>query len=561
VTATEERLFFLEPRFGRGEETPFDERFPCTDAGNAEMFAWLHRDLLRYDHRRGRWLEWGGHWWREDTTEQVVQRAVRTARYRFHQSDSIIDAKLRGAVAAWAIKSESRPRLDACLAIARSVWPLDDDGEGWDADPWLLGVENGVLDLRSGQLHDGRREDKVTRHAPVKFDPKAKCPTFNGFLNRVQPDAETRAYLQRRAGYALTGDVGEQDLAFFHGGGANGKTTFANALMDTLGRDYSRQAPPGLLLRHYGDRHPTEIADLDGARLLVSTEVEDGRVLAEELVKQVTGGDRLKARRIRQDFYEFECTFKIVLLANHKPTVKGTDLAIWRRIKLVPWEVTIPAGERDQRLRDKLRREVPGILNWALAGCLDWQKNGMREPPSVSAATESYREESDPLAQFIEDRCVVGEGYWTTSASAFRAYQAWATEQGMSEREGSRLTVTRFGRLMGERFQRARGHGGERGYRGVGLLSERQEPLQGDAFREESPSEGEQDGVPDPETGDAFDPLVTRFESEAPENPVNRHVFASRELNQKNSSNASRRQPEGEGPGTAEGPTWVEELP
>jgi putative DNA primase/helicase len=544
MMAAEERLFFLEPRFGRGEETPFDERFPCTDAGNAELFAHLHRDMLRYDHRRGRWLEWAGHWWREDTTEQVVQRAIRTARYRFHQADSILDAKVREAVAVWASRSESRARLDACLAIARSVWPLQDDGEAWDADPWLLGVENGVVDLRTTQLREGRREDKLTRHAPVRFDAKAKCPAFDSFLAKIQPDPEIRAYLQRRAGYSLTGDVGEQDLVFFHGSGANGKTTFANALLDTLGRDYARQAAPGLLLRHYGERHPTEVADLDGARLLLSTEVDEGRALAEELVKQLTGGDRLKARRMRQDFYEFECTFKIVLLANHKPTVKGTDLAIWRRIKLVPWDVTIPPQERDRKLREKLRREAPGVLNWALAGCLDWQRDGMREPAAVLAATEAYKAESDPLAQFIEDRCVVGDRYWVSSAAGYRSYQAWAGEQGMGEREGSRLTATRFGKLIGERFQRARGHGGERGYRGIGLLYESQEAFAGDAFAPDEPPAAMPDRAEHAESGDAFGPRVTRFESEAPQIPVNPQVRASRELNRKNASNASTRHPQ-----------------
>jgi putative DNA primase/helicase len=503
-------------------------RFRRTDLGNSEAIAHIYGAALRFDHKRGRWLEWAGDWWREDDAETVIQLAGAAARRRYRAAEQIGDADERKREATWAIQSESRGRIDAALALARSHPALADRGDGWDADPDLFGVPNGVLDLRTGQLRPGRREDRITKHAPVIYDPDATSPTFDAFLERVQPDAEMRAYLQRRAGYALTGDTSEQDLLFHHGGGANGKTTFANALMDAMGPDYARQAAPGLLLRSYGEKHPTELADLDGARLIVSTEVDDGRALAEELVKQLTGGDRLKARRMRQDFYGFEATFKLMLLANHRPAIKGTDWAIWRRIKLVPWNVTIPPTERDSRLREKLRAEAPGILAWAVRGCLDWRANGMQEPEGVTAATEAYRAESDPLSAFLGDCCVIGDRYTAAAGALFKAYQEWAGEQGIGERDPARLTSTAFGKAVGERFRRTRiGKRQTRSYLGLGLRDEHQPALE------------PENGAVEAEKADAFGPRQTRFESEPSKIPVNPIEDGLAGTNLENASNAS----------------------
>jgi putative DNA primase/helicase len=575
MTVTEEFLFFTEERLGRGPETPFWERFPCTDAGNAELFAALHRDRLRYDHKRGRWLEWAGHWWRRDTTEQVVQLAVRTARYRFHQAESILDLQLRQKVSSWAIRSESRARLDACLTLARSMWPLADDAD-WDTDAWLLGVENGVVDLRTGELRPGRPEDRITKHAPVPYEPDSTCPRFLAFLERVQPDLQHREYLQRRAGYALTGDVSEQDLLFHYGSGANGKTTFANALRDSLGRDYAKQAAPRLLVRARGERHPTELADLEGARLVVSCEVDEGTALAEELTKQLTGDDPVKGRFMRQDFFEFDMTAKLWLLANHKPAVRGSDWGIWRRIKLMPWNVVVPDAERDPHLRDKLRAEAPGILVWAVRGCLAWQQDGMRTPDSVVAATEAYRVESDLLGEFLEEHCVLGPTYFVTAGALFRQYQEWANSQGIGERDPARMTSTAFGKKMGQRFERGRAHNGARGYRGIGLVSERQEGFDADGFSasdgtsaEEpqsatqaatNPANASPDHAQDATEGDALGTRVTGFESGPSGMRIDGNVTPTREPNQQNAPNASARQPGANAVDPATRGVWEEEL-
>ena len=472
-----------------GTSCPVPPRFARTDAGNGEAFGHLFAADVRFDHKRRRWIAWRGQRWQEDDNESVYQLAKQAARWRYGQAESIVDLMERRAEASWAISSENRTRIEAGLTLARSESAIADDGEQWDTQPDLLGVLNGVVDLKTGELIPATREQRITRQAPVAFDRQATCPVFDAFLERVQPDPTIRAYLQRRAGYALTDDTSEQDLLFLHGGGSNGKTTWINCLMDVLGRDYALQAAPGLLLRKRNESHPTEVADLDGARLVVSSEVDDGRALAEGLLKQLTGGDRLKARRMRQDFYEFESKFKLVLLANHKPTVRGTDWAIWRRIKLIPFDETISPSEKDPHLRKKLQAERAGILNWMIAGCLGWRRNGMSEPESVSSATADYRTESNPLSGFLTDTCVLGQQFSVAANAAYIAYKSWAASQGMGIDET--ISSTAFGKLIGQRFVRQKRNTANF-YLGFGLLSEHQQvmPMEGLEPTPESEVEG-----------------------------------------------------------------------
>jgi len=207
-------------------------------------------------------------------------------------------------------------------------------------------------------------------------------------------------YLQRLAGYALTGDIREHVLAFFFGKGANGKSTFLRTLLTILG-DYASPAPRGLLFRSRGERHPTELASLFGRRFVTCSEIEDGQAFDEALTKDLTGGDPIECRRMREDFWSFEPTHKLFVAGNHKPSVRGDDEGIWRRMRLVPWLVTFAANEQDKRLVEKLLTESPGIVAWCVRGCLDWQSNGLAEPATVRKATDEYREESDALGEFF----------------------------------------------------------------------------------------------------------------------------------------------------------------
>ena len=303
----------------------------------------------------------------------------------------------------------------------------------------------------------GQPTDLITKLSTVKYDPDASAPVWCKFLDRTFACRERLIkYIQRLIGYALTGMVNEQILLILWGGGSNGKSTLLSAVLDMLGPDYSMQAVSDLLMSSRNDKHPTERADLFGKRFVSCVETEGNRSLAESLVKQLTGGEKVRARRMREDFWEFDPTHKIVLATNHKPRIKGTDHAIWRRVRLIPFPVKFwdpDKGEtgpvelrQDKFLSDKLRAELPGILRWAVEGSRDWQQNGLKAPAEVLAATDEYRDSQDVLTAFIEDRCVTGEQFTTQAGPLYQAYREWAEQNGeelMSNR--------RFGECLTER--------------------------------------------------------------------------------------------------------------
>ncbi len=434
---------------------------PRTDTGNAERLVGRHGHDLAHVHGVG-WLVWAGARWRRDETGEVERRAKESVRSIHEEAAQVADHERRKAFSKWAVASESVGRIRAMIALAKSEPGIPLKADQLDPDPWLLNVRNGTLDLRTGDLRPHDRGDLITKLAPVEHDPDAKAPVWEKFLGQILPNAAVRRFLQRYAGYSLTGDVSEQILLFLYGSGANGKSTLLNTLLEVMG-DYAQQAAPELLTIKRG-AHPTELADLQGARFVASVEVEEGKRMAESLVKQMTGGDRIKARYMRHDFFEFEPTHKIWLAANHQPVVRGTDHAIWRRIKLVPFEVTIPEPERDPKLPERLRAELPGVLAWAVRGCLEWQREGLGEPEEVRAATDAYREDMDPLREFFEEGCVFREDAWTASSDIRSAYQGWARETGERPLEWQIVA----GRLKERGCHEKRRHRG-RGWQGVQL--------------------------------------------------------------------------------------------
>lgn len=419
-----------------------------TDLGNGERLAERYGGKLRYSHPMGRWFVWDGKRWRPDDTGQVIRYAKATVRSIYEEAAASDDDARAKEIARWAGRSQAKDRILAMISLAQSEPGIPVKIEELDRNPWLLNVENGTIDLRTGDLKPHDPGDLITKLAPVAYDPKAVAPKWAAFLQRVLPVEGLRGFLQRLSGYALTGDVSEQKLPFLYGLGANGKSTYINTFMEALG-DYAQQAPPELLTVK-GHSHPTELADLMGARLVASVEVEDGKRLAESLVKQLTGGEKIKARYMRQDFFQFDPTHKVFLVANHRLEVRGTDLAIWRRIKMIPFEVTIPEDERDPHLPEKLKAELPGILAWAVKGCLEWQQMGLGEPVEVSAATDEYREEQDVLALFIEDVCDVHPAATESAQTLYKEYSEWCQEQGelpeTQRKFGSRLTEKGFTR-------------------------------------------------------------------------------------------------------------------
>jgi P4 family phage/plasmid primase-like protien len=439
--------------------------FAATEMGASELLVHLHGGDLRFSHPWGQWLDWDGRRYRRDLTGEARRRAKQAIRSVYAEAAKIGNDKQRKAIVEWARKLEKSATVAAMLKLAEVEPGIPILPEEMDRDSFLLNVMNGTVDLRTGQIHPHDRADNITKLAPVYFDPEATCPTFLAFLERVLPDPDVRAFLQRMTGYAMTGDTSEQCLCFMCGGGANGKSTFLGVIQHMLG-DYARQAAPELLVSRGGDRHPTELADLFGARLVTSIEVDEGKRLAETLTKQMTGGDPMKARFMRQDFFQWIPTHKLFLAANHRPEIRGTDHAIWRRIHLVPFTVTIPKPERDRRLPERLLAELSGILNWVIAGCLDWQRNGLGVPQAVEDATEAYRQEQDILADFLNERCVIDPQAWAKASDLYKSYAVWCEEGGDKP-----VSTTAFGRRLTERgFRAARGGRPQtRGWKGLRL--------------------------------------------------------------------------------------------
>jgi len=435
---------------------PAPERdFHNTDLGNAQRLAHRHGDALR--HVPGiSWLAWDGRRWVKDTTGGVERKAKETVLAMYNEVAGIEDVEVRRAFIAHVRKSESERGIRAMVSLARSEQQLVARVEDLDNDPYLFNVENGTLDLRTGDLRPHAPEDQITKLAPVAYDPNARCEEFLTFLEDIFDGNQALIeFMQRAIGYALTGLVVEQCFFFLHGTGANGKSTLLLLLQHIMG-DYAKQAAPSLLLAKRWEDHPTGVADLMGARLVVTTEIDQGKALAEGLVKQLTGGDRIKARFMRKDFFEFDPTHKIFLAANHKPNVKGGDHAIWRRIKLIPFTITIPEEFRDPLLLTKLKEEAPGVLAWAMRGCLKWQKEGLGAPDEVVQATDGYRQEMDITGRFVEETCEVGPNFKAPIADLYDAYERWCN------RSGEFVVSKRiFGERLSERgYQPKRGTGG-----------------------------------------------------------------------------------------------------
>lgn len=432
---------------------PDDPHIRFTDAGNGKRFARRYGEGIRYCTTWKSFLVWDGKRWARDQEEQVARWARETIfgiyeegqHYATRATDTALgeEERKRYALKAegllkHAVKSESGPRIKEMMQLVKMDVTILPDR--LDADPWVLNCQNGAVDLRTGILHPHRRDEYLTKITSVVYDPQARCPVWEAFLDRIMDGRQDLiAYLQRAVGYSLTGDTREQCLFLGYGEGQNGKSTFINNLREICG-DYGQQAAFTTFLHKDRDVVRNDLAALRGARLVAAIEAEEGRRFAETIIKQVTGQDKIRARFLFQEEFEFLPQFKLWFGVNHKPVITGTDLGIWRRIQMIPFTVTIPQEERDDLLNEKLQTEWPGILAWAIRGCLAWQKDGLQIPESVRSATNEYRTEMDSFSQWLSECCEQQPQVSARSSDLYASYQNFTNDK--------ITTQTAFGRRL-----------------------------------------------------------------------------------------------------------------
>ena len=401
------------------------DRAPAfSDEALALRFADQHVGDLRYVAAWGRSLIWDGRRWRFDDTWHAFDLARHICR------EAAAECNMRNVSKALA----SGKTVAAVERLAKADRRLAATTDQWDADPWLLNTPGGVIDLRTGEQRAHDPDDYCTHMTAVA--PGGACPGWQDFLSRVTGgDGELQSFLRRVAGYALTGSTAEHALFFLFGTGANGKSVFLSTIAGILA-DYHRTAAIETFVASAVERHPTDLASLRGARLVTATETEEGRRWAEARIKALTGGDTIAARFMRQDFFEFVPQFKLVIAGNHKPGLRSVDEAMRRRLNLIPFTVTIPPKERDKELVEKLRAEWPGILQWMIDGCLDWQRRdgqrpaGLAAPKIVTDATADYLAEEDAVSSWIEERCERDPQAWEKTTDLFQSWRFWAERSG-----------------------------------------------------------------------------------------------------------------------------------
>lgn len=469
-----------DPATEESADTPDPARYALTDKGNIRLFVALHRDELRFDHRRGAWLRWGQHWWTPDNNGHVDRLAARVSDVRLAALDQITDERDRKAAYKWAMQSQHLARMEAIQKGARSREPFAVAGDAWDTDNYLLGVANGVVDLHTGALSTGHPPDRITLHSPVAYDPAACAPRWDRFLSEVfGGDATLIAFVRRFAGYSLTGDTREHKLLVCYGEGSNGKSTLLKTMVHIAG-DYGYTMPFSTVEAQRNPGGPTnDLAALAGRRLIVSSEVNEGQQLNESRIKALTGGDAITARFLNKEYFTFRPVATFWLAVNHRPRVKDDSRGFWRRIALLPFSASFEGAQEDKDLEAALQAESPGILAWMVRGCLEWQRDGMGYPDAVTEATKEYQDESDPLAEFLADACIVGEQQAVRANVLYHAYLDWTNEQGLKEKEC--LSHQRFGRMIATRYSKMRDSQGNT-YRGVGLSFAWQERAKGSRF-------------------------------------------------------------------------------
>ncbi|MEX3713623.1 phage/plasmid primase, P4 family [Cytobacillus horneckiae] len=410
--------------------------FHLTELGNAERIVYYHGENLKYCNEL-EWLIWNGKRWEEDSKRRIEALTATTLRAIYGEAKSEEDKYRSKQLNDWAKKCERRSiRINSIMDMKPMVSVLKKE---LDDHSFLFNCNNGIINLKTGELLPHDRDLLLTKISPIPYEKDAKCPNWISFLESIfltsdgNPDYELIEYLQRAIGYSLTGETKEQVMFFLFGNGRNGKSTFINTIQDLMG-EYGRQTNSDTFIKKKNDSGiNNDVARLDGARFVSAVESEEGQQLAESLVKQITGGEKMSARFLRQEYFEFTPEFKVFFTTNHKPIIKNNDEGIWRRVKLIPFTVTIPENKIDYDLPKKLRNEMAGILKWVVEGCLKWQKSGLGESKAIKQATSDYREDMDILGPYFDENCTVHPNAKIEAKSLYENYTKWCYQNSEME--------------------------------------------------------------------------------------------------------------------------------
>ncbi|MCM3489100.1 phage/plasmid primase, P4 family [Alkalihalophilus marmarensis] len=449
------------------DEAPF---FRLTELGNAERLVYYNGENIRFCEERG-WFIWNGKRWEDDSKRKIEKLAAQTFRALYKESAEAEKGRKK-ALYEWAQKCERRGIRMNSILDARPMVAVTN--EELDNHSYLFNCENGVIDLKTGELYPHDRKYLFTKISSIEYDPLAGCPNWIKFLESIfkndsdETDYEVINFMQKAIGYTLTGDISEQVMFFLYGTGRNGKSTFINTVQTLLGA-YGKQTNSDTFIRKKNDNGiNNDIARLDKARFVSAVESEEGQQLSESLVKQITGGEKMMARFMRQEFFEFTPEFKVFFTTNHRPIIKGSDEGIWRRICQVPFKVTIPKDQIDRKLPQKLEAEMSGILRWAVEGCLKWQKEGLEQPESIKKATDSYREDMDILGPFLMEKCLINPLAKCEAKALYEEYKDWCFDNGEIE-----LKNRAFYRALESRgFKKTNGAKNRVIFEGIGLRRE-----------------------------------------------------------------------------------------
>lgn len=462
--------------------------YRCSDVGNADRLIALYGENLRHVDALG-WLAWNGKYWQRDTIG-TVQEAAKAAAARFREAAEQFASRANDddtkaaakKLLSFSAATENSARLSAMISLAASDPVVSRQLEDLDAHPYLCNVANGTVELRTGQLRAHSRADMLTVCAPASLEDWTRTAgpsTWSKFLDRILPDPDTQAFVQRCVGLSLIGEQRDHVVPFLFGGGQNGKGTMLRAIMAAIGK-YGCAVPSDMLMERMSAPHAAQKAMLMGKRFAVADELPHNRDFDVAALKSLSGGDDIAAQFMRKDWFTFTPTHTLWLQGNDKPRIPGGDFGTWRRMRLIPFLVKIPDTEKDPDLDRKLAAERDIILRWAIDGAAEYMREGLGACPEVVAATAEYQSDSDVIGQFISDCCTLAPGAWISRLTLREAMAVWYADEGRKGVPGPALVKADLGKRGIKEHRETKS--GPRGWLGIDLTYDRKEYMRRDAY-------------------------------------------------------------------------------